>query len=143
MPLVLLTLSAALLASDPADAPPSPPHGMPPPRATYYVALYEPGPAWLQGQPPLAQPGIREHGEYMDELHRRGRLPLGGPLVGSLERMELAGALLVIDAQSLEEARELVLADPALKADIMRLKALSQFLVYIGGVAEGGASQPR
>jgi uncharacterized protein YciI len=116
---------------------------MPPARATYYVALYEAGPAWVQGQPPLTQPGIHEHGEYMDELHRRGHLPLAGPMVGGSDRLELAGALLVLDAGSLEEARELVLADPALKADVMRLKALNPLLVYIGGVAEGDAEPAR
>jgi len=140
---ILLAVSAALLTSDPAGVPEAAHQGMPPARATYYVALYEAGPAWIQGQPPLAQPGIREHGEYMDELHRRGHLRLGGPLVGDLDRLELAGALLVIDAGSLEEARELVLADPALKADIMRLKALNRLLVFIGGVAESDAEPAR
>jgi uncharacterized protein YciI len=139
----LLAVSAALGASNPAVAPEASRQEMPPARATYYVALYEAGPAWVQGQPPLAQPGIREHGEYMDELHRRGHLRLGGPLVGDLDRLELAGALLVIDAGSLEEARALVLADPALEADIMRLKSVSQLLVYIGGVAEGDAEPAR
>jgi len=136
MSTLLLSLSAVLLASGPADAAPPQPQGFPPAPATYYVAIYEAGPAWGQGQPPLAQPGIQEHFAYMDELHRRGALVLGGPLVGNIERSELAGALLIINAASLEEAKALVLADPALKVDIMRLKALHPCLVYIGDVAK-------
>jgi len=129
MSMVLLSLSCALLAVGPADAAAPVPQGFPPAPATYYVAVYEAGPAWSQGHPPLAQPGIQEHFAYMNELQRRGRLVLGGPLAVDIARSELAGVLLVIDAGSLEEAKALVLADPGLKAGIMRLRDLHPFLV--------------
>jgi len=141
MPTILLSLSSVLLASGPANSAAPVPQGFPPAPATYYVAVYEAGPAWSQGQPPLAQPGIQEHFAYMDELHRRGRLVLGGPLTGDISGSELAGVLLVIDAGSLEEAKALVLADPGLKAGIMRLKDVHQFLAYIGSVAKVSAEE--
>jgi uncharacterized protein YciI len=136
MSTILLSLSSALLASGPADAAAPVPQGFPPAPVTYYVAVYEAGPAWSQDQPPLMQPGIQEHFAYMDELHRRGRLVLGGPLTKDIARPELAGVLLVIDAGSLDEAKALVLADPGLKAGIMRLKDVHQFLAYIGSVTK-------
>jgi uncharacterized protein YciI len=132
----LSTLLMASVTSVPVAAAEAPAEGMPPPRSTYYVALYEAGPAWVQGEPPSAQPRLREHFAYMDELHRTGHLPFAGPLVGDVTKAELVGVLLVVDAKSLDEARRLVLADPGLKADIMRLKDLRQMLVYIGGLAD-------
>ena len=134
IPLVVLMASAA------TAAPQAPPETMPPARAAYFVALYEPGPAWVQGAPPREQPGIQQHGAYMDELFAAGKLPLGGPLMEDVERLQLSGALLVIDAESLEAASAIVTADPALQSGIMKLKELRHFLVYIGGVAPAPAT---
>jgi uncharacterized protein YciI len=135
MATILSMLPPVLAATAATAAPQLPMETFPPPRATYFVALYDPGPAWVKGVPPGEQPGIKQHGAYMDELFRAGKLPLGGPLVGYTEQWEFGGALLVIDAESLEAARSLVAADPALETGVMTLKDLRLFLVYIGGVA--------
>ena len=129
-----------VLAASAAATQPVPEQTLPAPRATYIVALYERGPAWAQGVPPLQQGGIEEHAAYMDRLFAEGKLPLGGPLLADLDALELSGALLVIEADSLEAARELVMADPALKVGLLRLKELRHFLVYIGGVAGSDSS---
>jgi len=138
---VLLLLSSwltALLAATAAGTPQPPAESPRPSPPAYVVALYEPGPAWVRDLSPHQQPGIEEHAVYMDKLAAEGKLRLGGPLLTDPQRMELSGALLVIDADSLEEARALVTADPALKAGLMKLKELHHFLVYVGGLAPGG-----
>jgi hypothetical protein len=42
-----------------------------------YLAIYRPGSGWLPGKPVNEQP-LRDHGRYMLELYRQGRLKLAG-----------------------------------------------------------------
>src|SRR5262249_16798526 len=48
-----------------------------PPKPGLSLAIYRPGPAWIQGQPTASQP-LRDHGRYILQLHVQGKLKLAG-----------------------------------------------------------------
>jgi uncharacterized protein YciI len=76
-----------------------------------YLAIYRPGPAWIEGQPTASQP-LREHGRYILDLHARGKLRLAGGF-------PLDGGAAAFEADSDAAAQAIVAADPAVIAGVM------------------------
>ena len=79
--------------------------------APLFVFLYRPGPAWKAGLP-MAQQGLGPHGAYISRLADEGCVLAGGALA------ESNGGLAIIRAPSLEAARAILAADPALTTGI-------------------------
>jgi uncharacterized protein len=71
-----------------------------------YLVVYKQGPAWKTDVPDGVQ--LRDHGRYMFTLHMKKTLKWGGPFSDE-------GGAAVIDAESLEAAKAIVDADPAIK----------------------------
>jgi hypothetical protein len=67
----------------------------------------------------------------MSELERQGKLVLGGPLVASFERMRPTGAVMVLRAETEEEVRALLAADPS---GLLSIQEVRPF-VLSGGTA--------
>jgi len=74
-----------------------------------YLIIYRPGPAFLLGKPLSEQP-LKEHGRYMLGLYRKGTMRMAGGFA------DASGGAALIDAESLEEARAIAEADPAVIA---------------------------
>lgn len=77
-----------------------------------YLAIYRPGPAWLVGKPTSEQP-LREHGRYMLELHKQGRLRFAGGFADNL------GGAAAFEAENDDAAQSIVDADPAVISGVM------------------------
>jgi len=86
--------------------------GMPPNMAQYWLALLLRGPAWTAAQTPESEQLQRQHIAHLDELARAGHSLVMGPFMDE-GRIE---GLVVLGAGSLDDARALVEADPAVKA---------------------------
>jgi uncharacterized protein YciI len=79
-----------------------------PPSSQLFLFLFSPGPAWRAGVP-MRQQDLREHGRYHAELVRSGRSVAGGGYV------DMDGGLAIVRASSIEEARTMLAADPAIQ----------------------------
>jgi uncharacterized protein YciI len=93
----LLALAATLFAQD---------------ARTVYVALLTRGPSWTADASPALEQLLRDHGAYLDSLSTSHKALVSGP-VG--DDGPLRGVTMLA-AASLEEARTLESADPAVKA---------------------------
>jgi uncharacterized protein YciI len=71
-----------------------------------FVGIYTRGAHWLEDKAVREQP-LEGHFAYMERLQNRGELILGGPFKDD------TGALAVIEAASLDEARAVFFGDPA------------------------------
>jgi uncharacterized protein len=76
-----------------------------------YLILYRPGPAFIPGKPLSEQP-LKEHGQYMMALHRRGTLRIAGGFADD------TGGAALIDAPDLDAAEAIAQADPAVIAKV-------------------------
>ena len=76
-----------------------------------YLFQYSPGPAWRAGVP-MREQGLGPHAAYMQRLKDEGRLFAGGGYVGA------DGGMAVVVAASMEEARAMLTADPAIVSGI-------------------------
>lgn len=76
-------------------------------RITLYAALVRPGPTWLANQEAGRRNDMTRHVEYVTRMRAEGKLVLGGPFADG------AGGLLVYRADSIEQARQFMDADPA------------------------------
>ncbi len=67
------------------------------PPTPIYMVEYDAGPSYLPGRPFAEQPGIMEHGAYMDQLHDAGILVFGGPFFDDLDSLVMTGAFLFLN----------------------------------------------
>jgi uncharacterized protein len=88
-----------------AQTPPEPTPAAP---RQLFLFLYRPGPAWRPGVP-MAQQDLRAHGAYHARLVHEGRSVAGGGYVGE------EGGMAIVRAANLEEARAMLVADPAIQ----------------------------
>ncbi len=77
----------------------------------YFVVIYRPGTGWLEGKPIREQP-TSEHVAYMKKLKTLGTLVLGGPFKDS------AGAMVIIECETLAAAKQFVDEDPAIQTGL-------------------------
>lgn len=76
-----------------------------------YLFQYSPGPAWRAGVP-MREQGLGPHGAYMQRLMNQGRLFAGGGYV------DTDGGMAIVVAPSMDEARAILTADPAIVSGI-------------------------
>ena len=83
---------------------------------------------YLPGTPVGEQPGIESHFGYMQQLADSGMTAAGGPLFAG-EGQEVVGAMLILRAESAEEARRIAAADPS---GLLRVAEVRRFLLAVG-----------
>jgi uncharacterized protein YciI len=107
------TFAAILALAAPFPALAAPPAAPPVAQATpqLYVFTYRPGPAWRAGVP-MKQQGLGPHGTYMQSLLDAGRLFAAGGFV------DADGGMAIIYAATIDEARTMLAADPAISSGI-------------------------
>ena len=81
-----------------------------------FVVSYGKGKAWIEGKSIFEQP-LDKHLAYMRDLNARGILVLGGPFTDDL------GGLIVVRAQTQEDADAIWANDPAVQAGVMVAEA--------------------
>ncbi len=99
---------------------------------THYLVLFDLGPKYDRALTPFQQPGIAEHGAYMSQLVKEGKLLVGGPFVDKPGSLTATGAVMVIAADSLEQARQIVEADPAGKSGLLSVTEIKPVVVVAG-----------
>lgn len=75
-----------------------------------YAVIREAGPGWTDGKGAFEQPGVNDHGAFMNELAGQGFVLFAGPLAGS-EHGRIR-ALLIVDAADEEEIGLRLASDP-------------------------------
>ena len=126
---IIILIASMLLAADEGDQAMQPPA----PRPPIYMVEYEAGPAYLPGRPFAEQPGLSEHGAYMDQLHDSGILIFGGPFFDDLDPLVMTGASIFLDVESETEAREIGNRDPAITHGLLTVVDVMPFMAMIGG----------
>lgn len=76
-----------------------------------YLFQYSPGPAWRAGVP-MREQGLGPHAAHMQHLMEEGRLFAGGGYTSD------DGGMAIVLAASMEEARAMLAADPAIQSGI-------------------------
>ena len=97
-------------------------------RPDYFVFIYRRGPGWSSERPPLEQAGLPGHFQRMQELADAEILVTGGPF------KDLSGAMGIIQAASLDHAREIVARDPVVAQETMLAEVLPWHPSVIGCV---------
>ena len=92
---------------------------------SYFVFIHRPGPNWLTGKPIMEQP-LDGHFQYISQLQEQGMLILGG---GFLDN---TGALGVIVADNIEQAKDIIFKDPAVKKKIVTTEIHPWFVTVSG-----------
>jgi len=100
------SLSFAACASEKPAAAPA--EEAPPP--TLFAVRFNPGPKWVVGKPPMEQPAIGEHVTSFEGLVNAGRCCCCGPFLDG------TGGLAILTVASMDEAKAIAAADPAVKA---------------------------
>jgi len=126
---IIIIIASMLFAADASDEA----LRVPAPRPPLYMVEYDAGPSYLPGRPFADQPGIGEHGSYMDQLHTEDILIFGGPFFDSLDPLVMTGAWLFLDVENETEAREIVSRDPAVTHGLLTIVDVKPFMAMIGG----------
>ncbi len=109
---VAVLLVAGCRTAEPKPAAPDP--AGPPP--LYYALIHSPGPNWKEGVKPFEQHGIKEHVAHFEAQAEAGKLVIGGPF------MDGGGGMMILNVESSEAAAEIANADPAVKAEVLRVQ---------------------
>jgi uncharacterized protein YciI len=78
-----------------------------------FLMFRNPGPAWVPGTPTRQQPLWDEHAAFMDRLDDQGRIILAGPYA------DCSRALVILEADDVDEALRLLRDDPWVSAGIL------------------------
>jgi uncharacterized protein YciI len=93
----------------------------------YFAVAMVHGPAFDESRGVREQEGWDEHAAFMDALVEEGLVVLGGPLED--ER----GALLIFDAESEDEVRRRMAADPWADMSILHVGSVKSWLIWLDG----------
>lgn len=107
----------AALANDAAASAPSVPQAL-------FAVEFRTGPAWDPAKPPPEQARFREHSANLKKLRDEGRLLVGARYADK--------GLIVLAAESREQARAWIDADPAVQAQVF-VYELHDFRVFYPG----------
>lgn len=94
----------------------------------YQLVIFSLGPAWLKDKPVAQQPGIQEHAAYMGKLINEGVLVLGGPFF-DVKTKSFTGAMMVLKANTPEEARKILEVDPAQTLGLMQINEIRSLII--------------
>jgi uncharacterized protein YciI len=94
--------AAASSAGEGAEAPPR-----------HFLVLLGLGSGYDKSLPVRQQKAFPAHAAYMSDLESQGKLVFGGPLLDSFESLQATGGVLVVRADTADEARRLAAGDPS------------------------------
>ncbi len=77
-------------------------------------------------------PGMAEHIRFIKAANADGTVPIAGPIFNDDEKTKLAGALYLIRAASLEEARSIAQKEPLVQHKTVKIESIWPFLAGVG-----------
>lgn len=86
---------------------------------------YRLGNAWVPATNSPQQPGYRAHADYLNEVDKKNRLIIGGPLA-DYSQIQLA-----IEAVSSEEVFALLENDPWLRQDMLQIDKVTKWILLV------------
>ena len=89
-----------------------------------FLLTHTPGSGWVEGKSRTEQEDWRAHADFMNGLAACGFVLLGGPI----DEQE---ALLVIDADSVEEINRVLERDPWHISNVLRVKDLREWTILL------------
>lgn len=89
----------------------------------HVVLHYAPSPAWLPNRP-VFDHLLQPHLAYMTRLHEQGIVLAGGPYT------DHSGGLVILRPMALEEAEQVIYADPAIFSGIMTASATAWHKIF-------------
>ena len=93
------------------------------------VALFlKPGQNWNHNKGVREQPLWEEHARFVDNLFDRGLIMLAGPFTP-----EGTGALVILNVETIEEARTLYADDPWALREILFIADAREWTVFLDG----------
>jgi uncharacterized protein YciI len=93
-----------------------------------FVTIRTRGPAWKGSRPLEGQAGWASHAAFMNALAEEGFVILGGPLEGT------ADVLLVVRAETADEVRSRLSADPWASQDLLRVTSVAPWTLRLGSL---------
>ena len=78
-----------------------------------FVVIYTKGPAWQREKTVDELPFLREHLQYMHQVFAARQLLMGGPFLDN------QGALAILDVADEAQARDIVVQDPFVQAQVL------------------------
>jgi uncharacterized protein YciI len=108
---IAVVLGLLAVRAIPGDDEPQTKPARPP---VYQVLRHEPGPKWVKDKPPMEQPGIDKHLEYLETLRDAGRIVLAGPFLDG------SGGMAILEGADAAEAKKIADADPAVQAALLK-----------------------
>jgi len=96
----------------------------------FFVVIRTRGPAWQGSQPLEGQPDWAGHASFMNALAKEGFIVVGGPLEGT------ADTVLVVRAETGDEIRARLAADPWAVADLLRVTRVAPWTLRLGSLGE-------
>jgi uncharacterized protein YciI len=98
------------------------------PMPQLFAVIRTRGPAWQPSRPLEGQVDWAAHAAFMNGLVRDGAVILGGPLEGT------ADVLLVMRAETADDARGCLAADPWTVQDLLRVVRISPWTLRLGSL---------
>jgi uncharacterized protein YciI len=88
------------------------------------VVVWRAGPRWTSGGV-REQPRWDEHAEYIDALIEDGTFVMGGPFADN------SGSMSLLEGVTVDEARQIIAADPFVENGVFVLEALREWDVFV------------
>ncbi len=94
-----------------------------------YAVLFKMSVGFTEGE---EIPGMAEHIRFIKAANADGTVPIAGPIFNDDEKAKLAGALYLIRAASLEEARSIAQKEPLVQHKTVKIESIWPFLAGVG-----------
>lgn len=95
--------------------------------AMYYATRLRPGALWDPGKPAREQVHWDDHARFMDSLFDAGMVVLGGPF------SDRSGSLVILEADSADQVRELFRDDPWTVHDVLVVDEVKEWAIFLDG----------
>ena len=93
-----------------------------------FAVMRSRGPAWQDSRPLESQANWADHAAFMNTLAKEGFVVLGGPLEGTSD------VLLIIRANTPDEIRSRLEADPWTSHDLLRITRVTPWTLRLGSL---------
>jgi uncharacterized protein YciI len=93
-----------------------------------FAVMRSRGPAWQDSRPLESQANWAGHAAFMNALAKEGFVVLGGPLEGTSD------VLLIIRANTADEIRSRLEADPWTSNDLLRVTRITPWTLRLGSL---------
>jgi len=96
-----------------------------------FAVTREAGPGWTDGVGAFEQPGVNEHGAFMNRLAEDGLVLFAGPLAGS--EADRIRVLLIANAADEDEIERRLTDDPWAVANRLVTVSVEPWMLMVGG----------